>query len=26
MRDMYANEIALAVHAGKKPLPLQVES
>jgi len=26
MRDMYANEIALAVHAGKEPLPLQAES
>ncbi|QZQ53723.1 hypothetical protein KZI27_00335 (plasmid) [Curtobacterium sp. TC1] len=26
MRDMYANEIAAAVHSGEPPSPLQVES
>lgn len=26
MRDMYANEIAAAVHGGATPSPLQVES
>lgn len=26
MRDMYANEIAAAVHGGAVPSPLQVES
>jgi len=26
MRDMYANEIAAAVHGGEPPSPLQVES
>lgn len=26
MRDMYANEIARAVHAGRAPSPLQVEA